>query len=67
MKTQLQRPVSGKSRYTLEFKEEALAKWRQSGAGAKGSCVNSGYVRRFREEGRANTNQFKSAVSAVHT
>jgi hypothetical protein len=30
MKTQLQRPVSGKSHYTPEFKEEALAKWRQS-------------------------------------
>jgi transposase-like protein len=34
MKTQLQRPVSGKSHYTPEFKEEALAKWRQSGRSA---------------------------------
>lgn len=34
MKTQLQRPVSGKSSYTPEFKEEALAKWRQSGRSA---------------------------------
>jgi hypothetical protein len=34
MKTQLERSVSGKSHYTAELKEEALAKWRQSGRSA---------------------------------
>lgn len=34
MKTQMQRPMSGQSHYTPEFKEEALAKWRQSGRSA---------------------------------
>jgi len=31
MKTQLQKPASGKARYTSEYKEEALALWRKSG------------------------------------
>ena len=30
MKTQLQKPADAKARYTLEFKEEALALWRKS-------------------------------------
>ena len=34
MKTQMQKPSSGKSHYTVEFKEEALARWRQSGRSA---------------------------------
>jgi transposase len=34
MKTQFQKPVSGKTRYAPEYKEEALAKWRQSGRSA---------------------------------
>lgn len=34
MKTQLQKPAGGKSHYTPEFKEEALASWRQSGKSA---------------------------------
>jgi len=34
MKTQMQKPASGKSRYTAEFKEEALAMWRKSGRSA---------------------------------
>lgn len=34
MKTQLQRPASGKSHYPPEFKEEALAVWRKSGRSA---------------------------------
>ena len=35
MKTQLQRPATGgKTRYTPEFKEEALAMWRKSGRSA---------------------------------
>ena len=34
MKTQLQKPADAKARYTLEFKEEALALWRKSGRSA---------------------------------
>ena len=34
MKTQLQKPASGKARYTSEYKEEALALWRKSGRSA---------------------------------
>jgi len=34
MKTQLQKPASGKARYSSEYKEEALALWRKSGRSA---------------------------------
>jgi transposase len=34
MKTQMQKPSGGKSHYTVEFKEEALAMWRKSGRSA---------------------------------
>src|SRR5476651_2647664 len=34
MKTQLQKPASGKARHSPEFKEEALALWRKSGRSA---------------------------------
>lgn len=34
MKMHLQKPVSGKSHYTAGFKEESLARWRQSGRSA---------------------------------
>ena len=34
MKTQLQKPSSGKARYTAEYKQEALEHWRLSGRSA---------------------------------
>jgi transposase len=34
MKTQLQKPSSGKARYTKEYKEQALELWRSSGRSA---------------------------------